>query len=90
LIYNNKTNNNPRQINQLLLKYPLFLSLIASPLPITKNAFSGLLSLPLIHNPNSVSELHHLPDANKLLLTLAENIDLERIGNLVIEEVNVS
>jgi hypothetical protein len=24
LIYNNKTNNNPRQINQLLLKYPLF------------------------------------------------------------------
>jgi hypothetical protein len=24
------------------------------------------------------------------LLTLAENIDIERIGNLVIEEVNVS
>ena len=37
-----------------------------------------------------VGDAHHLPDANKLLLTLAENIDLERIGNLVIEEVNVS
>ncbi|CAC9638228.1 hypothetical protein [uncultured Gammaproteobacteria bacterium] len=36
------------------------LSLIASPLPITKNAFSGLLSLPLTHNPNSVSELPYL------------------------------
>jgi RHS repeat-associated protein len=37
-----------------------------------------------------VGDAHHLPDAHKLLLTLAENIDIERIGNLVIEEVNVS
>ncbi|VVM21209.1 hypothetical protein BSPWISOXPB_6967 [uncultured Gammaproteobacteria bacterium] len=29
LIYNNKTNNNHRQINQLLLKYLLFLSRFA-------------------------------------------------------------
>jgi hypothetical protein len=33
------------------------LSLIASPLPKTKNAFSGLLSLPLTHNPNPGSKL---------------------------------
>jgi hypothetical protein len=30
--------------------------IIASPLPVTKNASSGLLSLPLTHNPNSFTK----------------------------------